>query len=267
MTQAGMILGTAAYMSPEQARGKTVDKRADIWAFGAVLYEMLTGQRAFGGDDVSEVLSRVLQREPEWAALPSEFSPTLLVFLRRCLQKDLKQRIGDIHDVRLALDGASETGAPQAPSPAAASASRGRLAWMGRGCGRAWGRRARYSDGAASARNTTHAARDARRDRLPRNIRSHLLRPLTRRPAARLRGIRRWSLAPVAAIPGVHHGATAAGNRRRGLSLLVARQPLGRLLRRQQAEAARHRRRRAANSGTGSGRPGRKGEGGRRHPL
>ena len=71
-TQAGMILGTAAYMAPEQARGKTVDKRADIWAFGAVLYEMLTGRRAFGGEDVSMTLSQVLQREPDFDALPSD---------------------------------------------------------------------------------------------------------------------------------------------------------------------------------------------------
>ncbi|MEQ1760599.1 MAG: protein kinase [Vicinamibacterales bacterium] len=123
MTGVGMILGTAAYMSPEQARGRAVDKRADIWAFGAVLFEMLTGQRAFGGDDVSEVLSRVLQREPEWTTLPSGLSPTLIVYLKRCLHRDLKQRIGDIHDVRLALEGAFETAAPQtatqaAPAPA-----------------------------------------------------------------------------------------------------------------------------------------------------
>ena len=113
MTGVGMILGTAAYMSPEQARGKAVDKRADIWAFGAVLFEMLTGQRAFGGDDVSEVLSRVLQREPAWETLPAALPPTLLVYLKRCLHKDLKQRIGDIHDVRLALEGAFETGVSQ----------------------------------------------------------------------------------------------------------------------------------------------------------
>ena len=123
-----MILGTAAYMSPEQAKGRTVDRRADVWAFGAVLYEMLTGQRAFGGDDVSEVLSRVLQREPEWAALPSGLSPTLVVYLKRCLHKDLKQRIGDIHDVRLALEGAFETAASQTTTPS--SAPGGRLAWM-----------------------------------------------------------------------------------------------------------------------------------------
>ena len=124
-TQHGSLLGTAAYMSPEQARGKPVDKRADIWAFGAVLFEMLTEQRAFGGDDVSEVLSRVLQREPEWAALPSGLSPTLAVYLKRCLQKDLRQRIGDIHDVRLALEGAFETAGPQAVAPTAMAQSAG----------------------------------------------------------------------------------------------------------------------------------------------
>src|SRR6185369_8904120 len=106
MTQMGMILGTAAYMSPEQARGKTVDKRADIWAFGAVLFEMLTGTRAFGGDDITDTLAAVVRGEPDWSLIPSDLSPTLLLFLKRCLQKDPKQRIGDIRDVRLALEGA-----------------------------------------------------------------------------------------------------------------------------------------------------------------
>ncbi len=109
MTQAGMILGTAAYMSPEQARGKPVDKRTDIWAFGCVLYEMLTGMRPFPGDDVAEVLSRVLQREPDWARLPSTLSPLLGSYIKRCLHKDPRQRIHDIADVRLALEGAFET--------------------------------------------------------------------------------------------------------------------------------------------------------------
>ena len=119
-TQAGMILGTAGYMSPEQARGKTVDKRSDIWAFGAVLFEMLTGQRAFGGDDVSEVLSRVLQREPAWAALPPEVPLRVQQVLRMCLQKDVKQRAHDIADIRLALEGAFETAVAQSATPAAA---------------------------------------------------------------------------------------------------------------------------------------------------
>ena len=111
MTRAGLILGTAAYMSPEQARGQTVDKRTDIWAFGCVLYEMLTGRRAFGGDEVSDVLASVLAREPDWTLLPHELSPVLGAFLKRCLHKDRSERIGDAQSLRLALDGAFETAA------------------------------------------------------------------------------------------------------------------------------------------------------------
>ena len=108
-THAGMILGTAAYMSPEQAKGKTVDKRSDVWAFGVVVFEMLSGQRAFAGSDVSEVLASVLAREPDWTFLPPAVSPVLGTYLRRCLHKDPKQRIPDIADMRLALEGAFET--------------------------------------------------------------------------------------------------------------------------------------------------------------
>jgi serine/threonine-protein kinase len=113
MTQAGMIFGTAAYMSPEQARGKPVDKRSDIWAFGAVLYEMVTGKRAFAGDDVSITLASVLMKEPEWGVLPPDLLSSLRTYLRRCLQKDRRQRAQAIGDVRLALEGAFETAAPQ----------------------------------------------------------------------------------------------------------------------------------------------------------
>jgi serine/threonine-protein kinase len=109
MTGIGMLLGTAAYMSPEQTRGKAVDKRSDIWAFGCVLYEMLTGQRAFTGDEVSDVLASVLAREPDWTLLPRTLSPVLVTFLKRCLHKDRKQRIGDAQSLRLALEGAFET--------------------------------------------------------------------------------------------------------------------------------------------------------------
>jgi eukaryotic-like serine/threonine-protein kinase len=111
MTQAGMILGTAAYMSPEQARGKTVDKRADIWAFGCVLYEMLAGTRAFRGETVSETLAEVLKSEPPWTALPRETPAALRNIVRRCLDKDPRQRAHDIADVRLAMEGAFETAA------------------------------------------------------------------------------------------------------------------------------------------------------------
>ena len=112
-TRVGVILGTAAYMSPEQAKGKKVDKRADVWAFGVVLYEMLTGKRAFAGEDVSDTLAYVLSREPDWDALPAEISPTLRMFLTRCLEKDPKLRLPDIGVVRLALQGAFETTATQ----------------------------------------------------------------------------------------------------------------------------------------------------------
>src|SRR5207244_5673954 len=121
MTQAGMILGTAAYMSPEQAKGRTVDKRSDCWAFRCVLYEMLTGARAFAGDDVSDTLARILMKEPDWTALPATVPPAVVTVLRRCLQKDRKQRVRDIGDVSLALEGAFETTVPgtAAPAPAA----------------------------------------------------------------------------------------------------------------------------------------------------
>ena len=105
-TQMGVIMGTAAYMSPEQARGKPVDRRTDIWAFGAVLFEMLTGTKPFPGDDVSQTLARVIERDPDWEALPKMLPPALDTYLRRCLQRDPRERVRDIGDVRLALGGA-----------------------------------------------------------------------------------------------------------------------------------------------------------------
>ena len=93
MTQAGMILGTAACMAPEQAKGRSVDRRADVWAFGAVLYEMLSGHRAFAGEDVSDTLANVLKTEPDWSRLPAAVSARVRLALRACLQKDPKQRL------------------------------------------------------------------------------------------------------------------------------------------------------------------------------
>jgi eukaryotic-like serine/threonine-protein kinase len=114
MTGVGVLLGTAAYMSPEHARGKAVDRRTDIWAFGCVLYEMLAGKRAFGGETVSETLAGVMKTEPRWSALPSETPAALRNVVRRCLEKDPRQRMRDIGDVRLALEGAFETAAVRA---------------------------------------------------------------------------------------------------------------------------------------------------------
>ncbi len=103
-TAAGMILGTAAYMSPEQARGKPVDKRTDVWAFGCVLFEMLTGKRAFEGETVTDVLAAVLMKEPDWAALPEQTPGKIRDLLRRCLRREAKQRLHDIADARLELE-------------------------------------------------------------------------------------------------------------------------------------------------------------------
>jgi eukaryotic-like serine/threonine-protein kinase len=100
VTVHGMILGTAAYMAPEQARGKPVDKRADIWAFGVVLYEMLTGRRPFEGDDVSSILAAVIQSEPRWDGVPAKVRR----LLESCLQKDPKKRLRDIGDAWKLLD-------------------------------------------------------------------------------------------------------------------------------------------------------------------
>jgi eukaryotic-like serine/threonine-protein kinase len=103
-TQAGIILGTAAYMSPEQAKGKPADRRADIWAFGCVLYEMLTGQRAFEGETVSDVLAGVIRAEPDWRALPSGLPPRVLDLVHRCLVKDPKHRLQAIGDARITIE-------------------------------------------------------------------------------------------------------------------------------------------------------------------
>jgi hypothetical protein len=103
MTGVGVLLGTASYMSPEQARGKTVDKRADIWAFGCVLYEMLTGRPAFARETVSDTIAAILEREPDWAALPATTPKPTRKMLRRCLEKDRKQRLADIADARLEI--------------------------------------------------------------------------------------------------------------------------------------------------------------------
>ena len=121
VTQAGVILGTAAYMSPEQVRGKEVDKRSDVWGFGCVLYEMLTGRRAFEAADVQETLASVLRAEVDWSRLPPELSPAIRSFLMRCLVKDPKHRLHDIADMRLALDGVFDIDGARAAVPSSPS--------------------------------------------------------------------------------------------------------------------------------------------------
>jgi len=124
-TQAGMILGTAAYMSPEQAKGRAADKRSDVWAFGCVLFEMLTGTRAFEGEDVSDTLAAILRGEPDWNALPAGVPGHVRAIVRQCLARDRKTRIPDIAVARFMLD--QPPPASPAVSPAATPANRRRL--------------------------------------------------------------------------------------------------------------------------------------------
>src|SRR5262249_41705784 len=104
MTGGGGLLGTAAYMSPEQAKGRAGGKRSDLWAFGCVLYEMLSGKRAFDGDDTADTLANVLKSEPDWNALPGGTPDAIRRLLVRCLRKDRKTRIGDPSSARIEID-------------------------------------------------------------------------------------------------------------------------------------------------------------------
>jgi serine/threonine-protein kinase len=119
-TVGGMILGTAAYMSPEQAKGRVADKRSDIWAFGCILYEMFTGKMAFAGEDISDTLAAVLRAEPDWAALPASLSPCVPALIEGCLRKDRRVRIGDISTARFLMSAPAgllqTTSAPQRKS-------------------------------------------------------------------------------------------------------------------------------------------------------
>jgi len=130
-TGAGMILGTAAYMSPEQARGKLVDRRVDIWAFGCVLFEMLTGTQTFGGDTVSDAVAAILRGDVDWRALPADTPPAIGRLLRRCLEKDPQKRLPHIGVARLEIDEAL-SGAPPPPraSPPPATVGRERVVWL-----------------------------------------------------------------------------------------------------------------------------------------
>jgi Tol biopolymer transport system component len=126
MTQTGIILGTAAYMSPEQARGRPIDQRTDIWAFGCLLYEMLTGQPAFAGEDVAITLARILANDTNMKSLPSVISPAVRHTIEFCLQKDDRKRIADIRDVKLAIEGAFMSAAPRADVDATVRSGRWR---------------------------------------------------------------------------------------------------------------------------------------------
>src|SRR4029453_9044179 len=116
-TQAGIILGTAGEMSPEKAAGKPVDKRSDLWAFGVVLFEMLTGRQLFDGETVTHVIAAVLTKEPDWTVLPAATPSILRRLLRRCLEKDPRRRLRDVADARLEIDDAIAAPAMDEPAP------------------------------------------------------------------------------------------------------------------------------------------------------
>jgi eukaryotic-like serine/threonine-protein kinase len=130
-TEAGVILGTAAYMSPEQARARPVDRRTDIWSFGCVLYECLSGRQAFAGETVSDMIALILQGEPDWKALPRDLPPALRGLLERCLTKDPKKRLRDIGEARLLLESSAATAGPTPDvAPVAAPPAPRRAAWL-----------------------------------------------------------------------------------------------------------------------------------------
>ena len=129
MTGVGVLLGTAAYMSPEQARGKPVDKRCDIWAFGCVLYEMLTGRRPFAGEDVTDTIAAVVRAEPEWDALPSQTPAAVRRVLKRCLEKQVRERLPHIGAARLDINEALGSTGDSTPSASPRPTHSTRLAW------------------------------------------------------------------------------------------------------------------------------------------
>ena len=135
MTGIGTLLGTAAYMSPEQAKGRPADRRSDVWAFGCVLYELLTGRRTFEGEDVSDTLANVLKAQPDWSALPATVPSSIRRLLRRSLDKDRRRRLSDIGDARLEIDEALSGGDPDANGLVPLSSAKGptwqrALPWM-----------------------------------------------------------------------------------------------------------------------------------------
>src|SRR6201998_1033457 len=130
-TMTGVILGTAAYMSPEQAKGKPVDRRADIWAFGAVLFEMLTGKPLYSGETAAETLASVMKEEPALEAVPKNTPPAIRNLLRRCLEKNLRQRLPHIAEARIVIDGVLSVSAPVEPVRRKSPFSNIRVSWAG----------------------------------------------------------------------------------------------------------------------------------------
>ena len=263
----GIILGTAAYLSPEQARGRTLDKRADVWAFGCVLYEMLTGRAAFARETISDTISAILTQEPDWSALPADLPPAVTRLLHRCLAKDARHRLHDIADARLDLD-------EILASPASRRASdNGNARWP-------IASPTRSLDGTPAVDSPCIDRPGARRRLRCRDSLLHAPRRVGRARAVHARAARTSQLfgggkllchLPGWPLLGVcrhqradRHGvgsadrlarcSTAKRNRRRATGVLVSRQPVHRvLLRRRLHQEGRRHRRTATNTGNRHG--------------
>jgi hypothetical protein len=246
-TMAGVILGTAAYMSPEQARGKRVDRRADIFAFGCLLFEMLTGRQAFSGETVSDTLAAVLRAEPDWPLLPKDTPRAVVKLLKRCLEKDPRARLRDIGEARITLEAIErgvELDEPAAAVATAPACEQARVAPVDDCCDRACRRchvvRPFAAPRRADAIITDFRAVDRasrRRVTLSSGAKSFAAHDFTRRTARRVRDQLAGRGDAVRAFAGSTQRGRAARHRRRGLSVLVARQPPDRIFRRRQAQA------------------------------
>ena len=250
MTRLGVVLGTAPYMSPEQARGKTVDKSSDIWAFGCVLFEMLSGARAFGGDDVTETIAAVVRAEPEWSRLPADTPDSVRRLLRRCLEKDGKRRLADIRDARLEIDEAQHE--PRVASSEAPGTSRRRERLL-------WSAALVLLAGVAAASMLRRGNAAAP----PPEMRVEITTPPTTDVVSMAISPDGEKLAFVASSDGRPKlwlrsmvdgfGATARRHRRRVVSVLVAGQPVDRVLRERDGQSHRCRRRLTAGARASAG--------------
>ena len=242
VTGMGMVIGTAAYMSPEQAKGKAVDKRADIWAFGVVLYEMLTGRALFEGETVSEVLASVIMREPDLTALPSSVPAPVRHVIARCLVRDPKLRLRDIGEARLALAGSAPMAAPdvnarrepsrdfRSQTLAHRSPAGLALALVATGA-MLWRVATTPSDAPCHSLRRAAAGQDIARARGKAQR-----RVVAGRIDDGVRRVHRGRLATLHPIARRHHAARAAGNRGRLQSGLLARRQGDRVLRRRTAQ-------------------------------
>ena len=258
MTMRGMILGTAAYMAPEQARGMAVDRRADLWAFGVIVWEMLTGRRLFDGATVSDTLASVLKTEPQWDALRPDTPSSVRRLLRRCLEKDRRHRLADAADARLEIDDALSGAQGDVPLALAISRSGASLVWASplgawrtsRGCRRRMGRapRARRSgDDPIAREHRAHRADSwsgsagATRGRAAAD--THRAFPVAGREDAGLRGDLGWRSTAVRARDEPTQCVTDCGHEWRAGCLPLARRAMGRLLGSGQATEGSSRRR------------------------